>query len=149
MSPLDIGLSAVYLTHFVYPVIFAVALWVRDRVRFYRFGVTLLVVSFAAFFTFLLVPVAPPRFAVVNGVPLPVTDVMAEVSRSFGWGGSVEYVHTPATRRRLPLDAPPTRRSCCSSSAKGSSSSGGAAAGAVVRGPNWVGEPCPWSRSTT
>ncbi len=94
VGPLDIGLSVVYLTHFVYPVIFAVALWLRDRVRFYRFGVTLLVVSFAAFFTFLLVPVAPPRFAVVNGVPLPVTDVMAEVSRSFGWGGfSSMYVH--------------------------------------------------------
>jgi len=94
ITPLDIVLSAVYLAHFVYPVVFAFWLWTADRVRYYRFLVTLVAVSFAAFFTFLLLPVAPPRFALVNGAPLPITDVMAEVSRSLGWGGfSSMYEH--------------------------------------------------------
>ena len=94
VSPLDLGLSLVYLAHFVYPVLFAVWLWLVDRTRYYRFLVTLVGVSFAAFFTFLLLPVAPPRFALVNGSPLAVTDVMAQVAQSFGWGGfSSMYVH--------------------------------------------------------
>ncbi len=94
ISPLDIGMSLVYLAHFVYPVAFAVWLWRGDRVRYYRFALTLLGVSFAAFFTFLLLPVAPPRFTVLAGSPLPVTDVMAEVSRSFGWSAPASaYVH--------------------------------------------------------
>jgi membrane-associated phospholipid phosphatase len=85
ITPLDIGMSLVYLAHFVYPVAFALWLWRVDRARYYRFAMTLLGVSFAAFFTFILLPVAPPRFTELAGSPLPVTDVMAEVSRSFGW----------------------------------------------------------------
>jgi membrane-associated phospholipid phosphatase len=94
ITPLDIGMSLVYLAHFVYPVVFAVWLWRMDRVRYYRFAITLLAVSFAAFFTFILLPVAPPRFTMLAGSPLPVTDVMAEVSRSFGWSAPASaYVH--------------------------------------------------------
>ncbi len=94
VTPLDVLMSAVYLAHFVYPVLFAVWLWRGDRARYYRFAVTLVVVSFAAFFTFVLFPVAPPRFTILGGSPLPVTDVMAEVSRSLGWSAPASaYVH--------------------------------------------------------
>jgi membrane-associated phospholipid phosphatase len=94
VSPLDIVMSLVYLAHFVYPVLFAIWLWRGDRVRYYRFAVTLVGVSFAAFFTFVLLPVAPPRFTIVGGSPLPVTDVMSEVSRSLGWSAPASaYVH--------------------------------------------------------
>ncbi len=94
ITPLDIGLSLVYLAHFVYPVLFAIWLWRGDRACYYRFAITLVGVSFAAFFTFVLLPVAPPRFTVIGGSPLPVTDVMAQVSLSLGWGAaSSAYVH--------------------------------------------------------
>lgn len=94
ISPLDIVMSLVYLAHFVYPVLFALWLWRADRARYYRFAVTLVVVSFAAFFTFVLVPVAPPRFTILGGSPLPVTDVMAAVSQSLGWSAPASaYVH--------------------------------------------------------
>lgn len=94
VSPLDILMSLVYLAHFVYPVLFALWLWRTDHARYYRFAVTLVGVSFAAFFTFVLLPVAPPRFTILGGSPLPVTDVMAEVSRSLGWSAPASaYVH--------------------------------------------------------
>ncbi len=94
ITPLDIGMSLVYLSHFVYPVAFAVWLWRFDRIRYYRFAITLVGVSFAAFFTFVLLPVAPPRFTMLAGSPLPVADVMAQVTNSFGWSAPASaYVH--------------------------------------------------------
>ncbi len=87
VSVLDVALSGVYVAHFVYPVAYAWWLWVHDRERFLRFVMALVVVSFAAFFTFLVLPVAPPRFASLGSLPLPPADVMADVARSLPWTG--------------------------------------------------------------
>lgn len=78
----DVLLTMLYASHFVFPLVFAYLLWRRDRGTYYRFVITLLAVSFAAFFTFLLLPVAPPRWAFQYGEALPVTDIMAAVA---GW----------------------------------------------------------------
>jgi len=48
---------------------------------------TLMAVSFAAFLTFLLYPVAPPRFAGSFGENLGVADVMSEVLSQANWFG--------------------------------------------------------------
>jgi membrane-associated phospholipid phosphatase len=87
VSTLDVGLSIVYMSHFFFPLALAFWLWWNDRARYYRFVVTLMAVSFAAFFTFLIVPVAPPRFAWVFGSDIVVADVMSEVTTSIGWHG--------------------------------------------------------------
>ncbi len=84
-GPHDVGLTFVYVSHFVFPVTFAFLLWRAHRPTYYRFVTTMIVVSFTSFFTFLLLPVAPPRFAAAFGEAIPVVDVMAAVSRSIDW----------------------------------------------------------------
>ena len=94
ISPLDIGLTFVYVSHFFFPLALAFAFWLYDRERYFRFVTTLMAVSFAAFLTFIALPVAPPRFASVFGEALPVSDVMEEVLGSLHWSGfSWVYTH--------------------------------------------------------
>lgn len=83
----DVVLTFLYTSHFFFPLAFAFALWLYDRPRYYRFVITLMGVSFAAFLTFLAMPVAPPRFAFQYGEALPVADVMSTVTQSVGWQG--------------------------------------------------------------
>ena len=60
---LAIACTVVYFCHFVIPVAVGMILWLVDRVQFLRFVVALVAMSFAAFFVFLLMPVAPPWLA--------------------------------------------------------------------------------------
>jgi membrane-associated phospholipid phosphatase len=83
----DVLLSLVYVSHFFFPLAFAFVLWLKERRTYYRFVATLMAVSFAAFLTFLMVPVAPPRFAYQYGEALPVVDIVHEVAGSAGWQG--------------------------------------------------------------
>jgi len=87
ISALDVAMTFVYVSHFFFPLALAFFLWLRDRPRYYRFVTTLMAVSFAAFITFLLFPVAPPRFAGSYGEQLAVTDVMGEVLARANWTG--------------------------------------------------------------
>jgi membrane-associated phospholipid phosphatase len=59
----DTGAALIYLLHFVLPLAFGFALWLRDRVAFRRFVLMLLAMSYGAFVFFLLVPAAPPWLA--------------------------------------------------------------------------------------
>jgi membrane-associated phospholipid phosphatase len=76
VNALDLGMSLVYLGHFLLPLLIAFGLWVRSRWQFYEFVMALMLMSFAAFFTALFVPVAPPRFAYQYGEALAVVDVL-------------------------------------------------------------------------
>jgi membrane-associated phospholipid phosphatase len=94
ISPLDVFLTFVYISHFFFPLALAFVLWLYDRPRYFRFVTTLMAVSFAAFLTFILFPVAPPRYAGMYGQALPVADVMSEVLGSVEWSGfSWVYTH--------------------------------------------------------
>lgn len=75
-NALDLGMSLVYLGHFLLPLLIAFGLWVRSRWHFYEFVMALMLMSFAAFFTALFLPVAPPRFAFQYGEALLVKDVL-------------------------------------------------------------------------
>jgi membrane-associated phospholipid phosphatase len=75
---LDLSMSVVYLGHFLLPLLIAFGLWLRSRRQYYEFVLTLMVMSFAAFFTALFVPVAPPRFAHLYGEGLAVYDIVRE-----------------------------------------------------------------------
>jgi hypothetical protein len=59
----DTGAALIYLLHFVLPLAFGFALWLRDRAMFRRFTLMLLAMSYGAFVFFLLVPAAPPWLA--------------------------------------------------------------------------------------
>jgi membrane-associated phospholipid phosphatase len=59
----DVIAALVYLMHFVLPLVFAFALWVRRKDQFWQFSVALLFMTYSAFAFFLLVPAAPPWLA--------------------------------------------------------------------------------------
>lgn len=59
----DTAAALIYLLHFVLPLVFGFALWLRDKSMFRRFTLMLLVMSYGAFIFFLLVPAAPPWLA--------------------------------------------------------------------------------------
>jgi membrane-associated phospholipid phosphatase len=59
----DAVAAIAYLMHFVTPLIFAFALWLRRREDFLEFTLALLVMSYSAFAFFLLLPSAPPWMA--------------------------------------------------------------------------------------
>jgi membrane-associated phospholipid phosphatase len=73
---LDVAMTAVYLCHFLLPLLVGFAFWLKARNLYYRYVIGLMLMSFAAFFTALLLPVAPPRFAYQYGEALAVKDVM-------------------------------------------------------------------------
>ncbi|HEY7332441.1 MAG TPA: phosphatase PAP2 family protein [Candidatus Limnocylindria bacterium] len=59
--------TVVYYFHFVLPVLTAVLLWRYRRVLFHPYLIALILLSFAGFVTYLLVPVAPPWYAAAAG----------------------------------------------------------------------------------
>lgn len=84
LTPLDLVMSAVYLAHFILPLGIGFLLWLRERGLFFRYMTCLMIVSFAAFFTAIVLPVAPPRFSGQFGEALAVRDVMADTFAHLG-----------------------------------------------------------------
>lgn len=73
-----------YLLFFVLPLALAILVWkTRDR-YYWRVVTTYLVVFFAAFLTFLLLPAAPPWLASQNHYIQPVTRISSDVWYSLG-----------------------------------------------------------------
>lgn len=66
----DIGATMFYFLHFAFPLGVGYLLWIVSRPDFLRFSRTLIAMSFAAFFFYLLVPVAPPWIAVPGVVKI-------------------------------------------------------------------------------
>ena len=93
IGPLDVVLTLVYVSHFFFPVAAAYLFWAVDRRLYYRFVITLMLVGFAGFITYLIIPVAPPRFAGLYGQSLPVVDISGEVLAQFQWTLSWVYQH--------------------------------------------------------
>ena len=59
--------TILYMLHFALPVITGFLLWLWRRPLYYEFVAAFIVLSFAGFVTFLLLPVAPPWYAAVEG----------------------------------------------------------------------------------
>lgn len=100
-DPIALAATIVYMLHFPLPVAVAFGLWVRRRRAYYDFVAALILLSMAAFTTYLLLPVAPPWWAAdaglidgANGLPAiaylkaPAFDVIAGF---FGFDGSYLY----------------------------------------------------------
>lgn len=60
--------TGVYMFHFLIPVITGVLLWMWRREQFHDFMAALIVLSMAAFTTYLLMPAAPPWYAANAGL---------------------------------------------------------------------------------
>ncbi len=75
VNALDLAATFLYVAHFALPLVVAFAFWIVQPALFYRFLLALMVMSFAAFLCYLLLPVAPPRFAGAFGEQLAVEDI--------------------------------------------------------------------------
>lgn len=79
LSWYDVFFSILYGAHFAFPLVIAWVFWLRDRDLFFRFVATLMLMALAGFVVYVLLPVAPPRFAGDYGMQsLAVHDVMRE-----------------------------------------------------------------------
>ena len=72
---LDLATTFLYVAHFALPLVVAFVFWISERRLFYRYLMALMLMSFAAFLCYLLIPVAPPRFAGAYGESLAVRDI--------------------------------------------------------------------------
>lgn len=71
--------TVLYMSHFVVPMVVAFIFWLKSREDFRDYSLTLLIVSYAAFFTFLVFPAMPPWMAAQNGFIPNVYKVMDKV----------------------------------------------------------------------
>lgn len=76
---LDYLVVLVYLSHFVVAFVIMAVLWKRDHARFARFMGSYLLLTFAGFVTFVLVPAEPPWMASAFGYTEPVARLVPEV----------------------------------------------------------------------
>jgi hypothetical protein len=72
-----------YISHFVMPMIAGFIFWLTDRLYFKKFTFSLLVLSYSAFFTFILFPAMPPWMASNNGYIPKLEEVTGVVMANF------------------------------------------------------------------
>jgi membrane-associated phospholipid phosphatase len=91
----DVGLSVLYGMHFAFPIVVAFVFWLRDRTMYFRFVAALMLMALAGFVIYVLLPVAPPRFAGEYGTEtLAVRDVMQETFDKIGRLSLVSWTYT-------------------------------------------------------
>ncbi len=86
IGPLEIATASIYAAHFLLPLAVAFVLWLKRRVAYYHYVIALMLMSFAQFFTAIVLPVAPPRYAALYGEALNVVDLGSEVAQKTGIG---------------------------------------------------------------
>lgn len=80
----DFVFYGAYTLHFVLPFALAAYIWKTKEAYYWRYVATFVLVSFAAFVTFLLFPAAPPWMASQKGLIEPITRVSSYVWAAFG-----------------------------------------------------------------
>jgi hypothetical protein len=63
----DYASALLHVMHFIVPLFFAAIIWQHHRQHYWPFVISLLLTSYAAFVTFMLVPTAPPWVAELKG----------------------------------------------------------------------------------
>ena len=86
IGPLEMATAAIYAAHFLLPLAVAFILWLKRRRAYYHYVIALMLMSFAQFFTAVVLPVAPPRFAGLYGEALQVVDLGSAVAQQTGIG---------------------------------------------------------------
>ena len=96
--------TVVYMLHFVLPIGTAFLLWLWRRRVFYTYVAAFIVLSFAGFITFMLIPVAPPWHAALggelngpNGQPVIAylkTDAFTAIANFLGFNGRELFTYT-------------------------------------------------------
>jgi membrane-associated phospholipid phosphatase len=77
-----------YFLHFVYPLLLGYLFWLHRRSLFLRFRAALLLMSYAAFVVYVVLPVAPPWLASERGLLPQVTRI-----NEFTLGSSISFIY--------------------------------------------------------
>lgn len=72
-----------YFLHFALPLAFGFILWIKKRDFFKKFSTAILILSYSAFFTFVLFPAAPPWLAERKGYLPGVVKIVDVILKSF------------------------------------------------------------------
>lgn len=80
----EIPLAAVYMTHFVFPVLVAVVLWLRNRGQWARYMRRFALLLGSGVATYILFPVAPPWMAARDGQMAHIVRITARGWRRIG-----------------------------------------------------------------
>jgi membrane-associated phospholipid phosphatase len=80
----DFVFYGAYTLHFVLPFALAVLIWKTREKHYWHFIVSLVLLSFAGFLTYLAFPAAPPWMASERGYIEPITRVSSQVWAAFG-----------------------------------------------------------------
>lgn len=72
-----------YFLHFALPLAFGFILWLQNRSKFRIFSMSLIVLSYGAFLTYVLFPAAPPWLSSEKGLIEPITKILNLVLSSF------------------------------------------------------------------
>ncbi len=75
--------TILYMSHFIVPMIIGFIFWLKDRNLFRSYFLALLLLSYLAFFTYIVFPAMPPWMAAQNGIIPEVYKVMDQVFASF------------------------------------------------------------------
>jgi len=93
---LDALTNFLYVLHFLSPLLLAVVLWLYRYDAFWAFMVSLVVLSYAAFVTYVLFPAAPPWWATYYGYlsdqPVSLAHFTVSAERLLSYGGQANLV---------------------------------------------------------
>lgn len=92
----DVGIYMVYMLHFVLPFLLAFLIWRYREKLYWRYALSILIVSFMGFITFAAFPAAPPWMAQRDGY---VTDGSIHVT-SHVWG-SIGFTDIPSVYEKF------------------------------------------------
>lgn len=71
--------TMLYMSHFIIPMLVGFIFWLKNREYFHQFFLALLLISYAAFFTYVFFPAMPPWMAAQQGFIPQVYKVMDKV----------------------------------------------------------------------
>lgn len=83
----DFYFYALYMIHFLMPILLAVLIWKQAKPHYWQFMWALVGLSFAAFVTYLLYPAAPPWMAYRDGY---IPEELVRVSTDVWWAMGIE-----------------------------------------------------------
>lgn len=82
-----------YISHFIVPMLVAFLFWLFDRKHFKSFTTAFLILSYLAFFTYIIFPAMPPWMASSQGYLPPLDKIMDQVLGSFAHPISVPSIY--------------------------------------------------------
>ncbi len=82
-----------YSSHFIIPMFIAFVFWLNDRKHFKSYTSGFLILSYLAFFTYIIFPATPPWMASNQGYLPPLSKIMDQVYASFAHPISVPSIY--------------------------------------------------------